>query len=120
MADTPVKEMTINELRRAMKQYNHLMTIDFRGMTKREMMDKIVSLGYTIDHKNKKLHLTQKSKAMKRKPVNVKMAEKPKPKTEEQKKKTAENLRNRVIKYVKSNPSVLNHPELRRLHKGLN
>jgi len=113
---TAVKEMTINELRRAMKEYNHLMTISFKGMTKQQMMDKIVSLGYTIDHKNKKLKLTEKSKAMKRKPVNVKMSDPPKPRD---KKKAEENLRKRVIKYVKKNPTVLNHSELKDLHKGL-
>lgn len=116
MSSSPVKEMTINELRRAMKEYNHLMSISFKGMSKKQMMDKIVALGYTIDHKNKKLHLTQKSKAMKRKPVNVKMADPPKPRD---KKKAEENLRKKVIKYVKSNPTILNHSELKDLHKGL-
>lgn len=111
-----VKEMTINELRRAMKQYNELMTISFKGMSKQAMMDKIVGLGYTIDHKNKRLVLTQKSKAMKRKPNKVGMAD---PAKKPDKKKAEERLRKRVIKYVKENPTILNHPELKDLHKGL-
>ena len=75
-------------------------------------------MGYTIDHEKKTLKLTNKSKGMKRKPINVKM-----PKTTEKKpvdkEKKKKNERAKVIKFILANKDVLKDPQVAKLHKGV-
>lgn len=115
---TEVKMMTLAELKRLIKGYNELMSIKTKGLSRDDLIKQIESMGYTIDHEKKTLKLTNKSKAMKRKPINVKMPAKPdkKPADKEKKKK---NERAKVIKFILANKDVLQDPEVAKLHKGL-
>jgi len=113
-----VKLMTLGELKSLIKGYNDLMSINTKGMKRDDLIKQIEDMGYTIDHKNKTLKLTNKSKAMKRKPINVKMPAK-KEKTTQDKEKTKKNERARVIKFILNNKDVLNDPEVAKLHKGV-
>ena len=115
-----VKLMTLTELKKLAKGYDDLMKIKTTGMKRDELIAKIEDMGYTIDHKKKTLRLTNKSKAMKRKPLNVKMPPKPVPKTQDQKDKTKSNKRKSVIDYILKNKDILNDEKIKPLHKGLN
>ena len=116
----PVKLMTLTELKRVAKGYDNLMSIKTKGLTRDALITAIEDMGYTIDHNKKTFRLTNKSKAMKRKPLNVKMPDKPAPKTQSEKDKSKNNKKKMIIKYILSNKDILNDPQIKPLHKGLN
>ena len=66
-----VKMMTLSELKRLIKGYNDLMSINTKGLSRDDLIKQIESMGYTIDHEKKTLKLTNKSKAMKRRPIQI-------------------------------------------------
>jgi len=77
MAPTPKGEMTLSELKRLVKAYNVKMSVDTKGLTRPQLITKITSLGYKIDHVNKKLVGTRGQKDKARRPQNVDMPAKP-------------------------------------------
>lgn len=84
-------ELTLGELKRLIKQYNKLMSVDTKGMKRPELIKKIEDMGYTIDHKNAKLVGKRGVKDKQRKPANVDLPPaKPKPTKEEALKKKKE------------------------------
>lgn len=84
-------ELTLGELKRLIKQYNKLMSVDTKGMKRPELIKKIEDMGYTIDHKNAKLVGKRGVKDKQRKPMNVDLPPaKPKPTKEEALKKKKE------------------------------
>lgn len=84
-------ELTLGELKRLIKQYNKLMSVDTKGMKRPELIKKIEDMGYTIDHKNAKLIGKRGVKDKQRKPASVDLPPaKPKPTKEEALKKKKE------------------------------
>ena len=77
MAPTPKGEMTLSELKRLIKAYNVKMSVDTKGLTRPQLITKITSLGYKIDHVNKKLVGTRGKNDKSRRPQNVDMPAKP-------------------------------------------
>lgn len=77
MAPTPKGEMTLSELKRLIKAYNVKMSVDTKGLTRPQLITKITSLGYKIDHVNKKLVGTRGRNDKSRRPQNVDMPAKP-------------------------------------------
>ena len=65
--------LTLAELKRLIKKYDDLMGIVVKGKKLPALIKEVESLGYKVDHDNKKLVLTGKNK-MKRKPTTVKAA----------------------------------------------
>tara|TARA_R110002050_G_scaffold300762_1_gene472325 strand:- start:13757 stop:14557 length:801 start_codon:yes stop_codon:yes gene_type:complete len=81
-------ELTLGELKRLIRQYNKLMSVDTKGMTRPELIKKIEDMGYTIDHKNAKLTGKRGVKDKQRKPTQVDLPPaKPRPTKEEALKK---------------------------------
>ena len=112
------KMMTLPQLKKLIKGYDELMSINTKGMSRDDLIAQIEKMGYTIDHEKKTLKLTDKKKAMKRKPINVKMpaTKEKKPVDKEKKKK---NERAKVIKFILANKEVLKDPQVAKLHKGV-
>lgn len=115
----PEGEMTLAELKRLMKKYDDLMHVDTKGMTREDLIKTIEKMGYTINHEDKSLKLTDKKKAMKRKPINVKMPEKPVKKDKAEKKEKKKLKRSEVIQFILDNPDVLKDAKVSKLHKGV-
>ena len=113
-----VKLMTLAQLKKLIKGYNDLMSIDTKGMSRDDLIKQIESMGYTIDHEKQTLRLTNKKKAMKRKPINVKMP-KPTEKKPVDKEKKKKDERAKVIKYILANKDILKDPQVAKLHKGV-
>ena len=118
----PVKLMNLTELKKLAKGYDDLMSIKTKGMTRDQLITAIEGMGYTIDHKKKTLRLTNKGKAMKRKPLNVKLPPPPKPLTQQQKtekkEKSVATKKKDVVEYIQKNKNVLNDPKIKPLHSG--
>jgi hypothetical protein len=55
----PEGEMKLPELKRLIKKYDELMGIDPKGMSRDELIKAIEELKYKVDHKNKRLVLTE-------------------------------------------------------------
>tara|TARA_R110000744_G_scaffold304994_1_gene413334 strand:+ start:409 stop:765 length:357 start_codon:yes stop_codon:yes gene_type:complete len=117
MADKD-KLMTLTQLKKVVKGYDDLMAIKTKGLTRDELITVIQNMGYAIDHKKQTFRLTDKKKAMKRKPINVK-APIPKEKKTVDKKVKDKNERAKVIKYILANKDVLNDIEVAKLHNGV-
>ena len=85
MPKVPKGEMNVTELRKLVKQYNLKMSVDIKGLNRDELIKTIISLGYKIDHKGKKLVRGKIGvKDKKKRPMIVKL---PPPKTAEEKAK---------------------------------
>ena len=115
MPKVPEGELSLAELKRLVKQYNLQMSIKVTGLKRDDLINKLKDIGYTIDHVNKKLKLTNKSKAMKRKPINVKMPPAPAKKTDADKTKGKANERERIIKYILNNKDILKEERVKKL-----
>ena len=106
MPKVPKGEMGLLDLRRLVKQYNLEMSVKVKGLSRDELISKIQSLGYKIDHENKKLVGTRGVKDKARRPAQVKMPPaKPKATAEEkaQKKRvTAEKKAQQRIEVLKT------------------
>lgn len=81
-------ELNLGELKRLVKKYNELMSINTKGMSRPQVIQAIDKAGYNINHKEQKLELKLKQK-VKKMPKIVKMPEK-QPKTQLQKQKAQE------------------------------
>ena len=82
-------ELNLGELKRLVKKYNELMSINTKGMTRPQVIQAIEKAGYNINHKEQKLELKLKQK-VKKVPKTIKMPEKAPPKTQLQKQKAEE------------------------------
>ncbi len=107
-------ELTLGELKRLVKKYNELMSLNTKGMKRDELLQLIDKAGYKVNHKEMKLELKLKQK-VKKLPKTIKMPEKPKPKTEEEKKKSKVNQREKVIQYIINNKDVLQDERIKKL-----
>ena len=116
----PKKEVVLlklSELKKLMKGYDDLMKVDTKGMSRDELIKKIEDMGYTIDHEKKTLRLTNKKKAMKRKPLNVKMPP-PKEKKEKSASEKEEGTKKKheaTIKYILKHKEILNDERIQKL-----
>jgi hypothetical protein len=109
----PEGEMTLAELKRTIKKYDELMSIETKGKSRDDLIKEIEKMGYTIDHENKSFKLTNKSKAMKRKPINVKMPPKAEKKPAKSKGEKDKDMREKVIKYIIANKDILDDERLK-------
>jgi len=119
MPKVPDGELSLAELKRLVKQYNLQMSIKVTGLKRDDLIKQLKDMGYTIDHANKKLNLTNKSKAMKRKPINVKMPPAPAKKTDAEKSESKAKQRERVIKYIVQNKDVLKDDRIKGLKQSV-
>ena len=106
-------EMTLSELKRLIKQYNELMSINTKGMKREELLEVIDKAGYKVNHEEKKLEI--KKDKMKRLPKTIKMPPKPKPKSEADKKKAKDKKKESVIQYIIKNKEVLQDERIKTL-----
>lgn len=109
----PEGEMTLTEIKRLIKKYDELMSIDTKGKSREDLIKQIQEMGYTIDHANKSFKLTNKSKAMKRKPINVKMPPKAEKKPAKSKAEKEKDMREKVIQYIIANRDILDDERLK-------
>lgn len=109
----PEGEMTLTEIKRLIKKYDELMSIDTKGKSREDLIKEIENMGYTIDHANKSFKLTNKSKAMKRKPINVKMPPKAEKKPAKSKAEKEKDMREKVIQYIIANRDILDDERLK-------
>ena len=107
MPKVPDGELSLAELKRLVKQYNLQMSIKVTGLKRDDLIKKLKDMGYTIDHANKKLNLTNKSK--------VKMPPAPVKKTDADKTKSKANERERIIKYILKNKDILKEDRVKKL-----
>lgn len=106
-------EMTLSELKRLVKKYDELMSLNVKGMKRPELLEAIDQAGYDVNHK--KMTLELKKAKMKRLPTTIKMPPKPKPKSEADKKKAKDKKRESVIQYIIKNKDVLEDERIKTL-----
>ena len=117
MPKIPEGEMNLAELKKLIKGYNDFMSINTKGMKRDKLIELIVEMGYTIDHKNKRL--TRKKQKVKKMPMKVKMPPAPKKEDKKDKAKAKKVKKEDVIDYILKNKTVLNDDRIKHLHKGL-
>ena len=83
MPKIPEGELNLAELKKLIKGYNDFMSVNTKGMKRDQLIKVIVDMGYTIDHKNKKL--TRKKQKVKKMPMKVDMPPPPKKKDKKEK-----------------------------------
>ena len=110
--------MTLAQLKKVVKGYDDLMSINTKGLSRDQLITAIQNMGYTIDHKKQTFKLTNKKLAMKRKPINVKAPTPPEKKPVDKAKKDKQE-RAKVIKYILANKDVLKDVAVAKLHKGV-
>lgn len=107
-------EMTLGELKRLVKKYDELMSLNVKGMKRPELLEAIDKAGYKVDHEQMKLVLKLKQK-VKKLPKTIKMPPKPAPKSEADKKKAKDKKRESVIQYIIKNKEVLQDERIKTL-----
>ena len=107
-------EMTLGELKRLVKKYNELMSLDVKGMKRPELLEAIDKAGYKVNHEEMKLELKLKQK-VKKLPKTIKMPPKAPPKSDADKKKAKDKKKESVIQYIIKNREVLQDERIKTL-----
>jgi len=107
-------EMTLGELKRLVKKYDELMSLNVKGMKRPELLEAIDQAGYDVNHKKMTLELKLKQK-VKKLPKTIKMPPKSPPKSDADKKKAKEKKRESVIQYIIKNKEVLEDERIKSL-----
>jgi len=107
-------ELNLGELKRLVKKYDDLMSINTKGMTRPQVIQAIEKAGYNINHKEQKLELKLKQK-VKKVPKTIKMPEKAPKKTDAEKKQSKDKKRESVIQYILKNKDLLKDERIKSL-----
>jgi len=107
-------ELNLGELKRLVKKYNDLMSINTKGMTRPQVIQAIEKAGYNINHKAMKLELKLKQK-VKKVPKTISMPEKAPKKTDAEKKQSKDKKRESVIQYILKNKDLLKDERIKSL-----
>lgn len=107
-------ELTLSELKRLVKKYDDLMSMNTKGMKRPQLLEAIDKAGYNVNHKKMTLELKAKQK-VKKMPKTIKMPPKPPPKSDADKKKTKDKKRESVIQYIIKNKEILSDERIKSL-----